>query len=118
MCTLSFEMAYTDDLTPPGGRVDVETVPVPLDCTDGFAEAFYGRPEAFLDPVVRHAQSGWTLLDPNQIDHAVRHLSADLRDGTWDRRHGHLRTQPTHVGAVRLVTAHGAAASRRSAEHA
>jgi SAM-dependent methyltransferase len=33
-----------------GGRTEVIPVPIPLDCTDGFLEAFYGRPEALLDP--------------------------------------------------------------------
>lgn len=89
-----------------GGVVTVDTVPVPQDCTDGFAEAFYGRPEAFLDPDVRRAQSGWTFLAPARIEQAVGQLRADLDDGSWDRRHGHLRSEPTHLGAVRLITAH------------
>jgi SAM-dependent methyltransferase len=32
-----------------GGQCRVQPVPIPLDCVDGFQEAFYGRPEAFLD---------------------------------------------------------------------
>ena len=40
-----------------GGNADVETVPVPIDCVDGFTEAYYARPEAFLDPEVRRSQS-------------------------------------------------------------
>jgi hypothetical protein len=35
----------------------VHPVPIPFDCVDGFTEAFYGRPEAFLDPAVRRSQS-------------------------------------------------------------
>src|SRR6185503_13165901 len=42
----------------------VTEVPVPLDCVDGFLEAFYGRPEAFADPAVRRSQSSWSFLDP------------------------------------------------------
>jgi hypothetical protein len=44
-----------------GGRTEVQPVPIPIDCTDGFTEAFYARPEQFLDPEVRRAQSVWGL---------------------------------------------------------
>lgn len=89
-----------------GGRVEVTAVPVPLDCTDGFGEAYYGRPEAFLDAEVRAAQSGWVLTDPTAVGAGVARLRADLDSGAWDARFGHLRRQPERVGAVRLVVAH------------
>ena len=38
---------------------EASAVPIPLDCVDGFIEAYYGRPEAFLDPEIRAAQSAW-----------------------------------------------------------
>lgn len=40
-----------------GSHVTVSTVPIPLDCTDGFSEAYYGRPERLLDPGARRANS-------------------------------------------------------------
>ena len=40
----------TAALAPGSAEVSVDSVPVPWDCTDGFGEAFYGRPEAFLRP--------------------------------------------------------------------
>src|SRR6185437_2069847 len=40
-----------------GGRLSVRPLTIPLDCRDGFADAFYGRPEAMLEPAVRRAQS-------------------------------------------------------------
>ncbi|MFD9428522.1 MULTISPECIES: hypothetical protein [unclassified Streptomyces] len=39
------------------------TVPIPLDCTDGFDEAYYGRPEMLLDPAARQACSAWSFVD-------------------------------------------------------
>lgn len=89
-----------------GGRVEVEHVPVPLDCRDGFNEAYYGRPEMFLDRGARLACSSWSLVDPIVVERFVRHLSADLADGTWDARHGHLRTQPFFNSPLRLVVGH------------
>jgi hypothetical protein len=88
-----------------GGTSTVRTVPIPLDCVDGFGEAFYGRPEAFLDARVRRSQSGWRFVDEVPAERAVAALRADLASGEWDRRHGALRRQPEYLGAVRLVTA-------------
>jgi hypothetical protein len=86
-----------------GGEVDVIDVPIPIDCTDGFGEAYYARPEAFLAPDVRAAQSGWVLTDPDAVDRGIAKLADDLASGRWDERHGHLRSQPERVGAVRLI---------------
>ncbi len=88
-----------------GGTVEVATVPVPVDCTDGFGEAFYARPERLLDPAVRLAQSAWGFVDAEAVDRFVTRLSADLASGEWDRRYGELRRQPEFVGSLRLLTA-------------
>jgi SAM-dependent methyltransferase len=89
-----------------GGRVTVDEVPVPRDCTDGFTEAFYARPERFLDEGVRRSQSVWTFVDPAVEARFVRRLAADLDSGEWDRRFGHHRQMPAFDGALRLITAH------------
>jgi len=86
-----------------GGGCEVRAVPIPLDCADGFSEAFYGRPEQFLDPAVRKSQSAWGFVEPAVEARAVVALAADLASGAWDTRHGHLRTQPWFDGAVRLI---------------
>ncbi len=90
-----------------GGTTEVSALPVPLDCTDGFVEAYYGRPEAFLDPAVRAAQSAWQFADPEAVAAGLDRLADDLTSGEWDARHGHLRTQPELVCAIRLVVATG-----------
>ncbi len=86
-----------------GGEATVEHVPVAADCTDGFTEAFFGRPEAFLDPEVRRSQSAWSFVAPTVAEDYARHLGDDLASGRWDARHGVLRTQPEFDGALRLV---------------
>src|SRR5262249_55449224 len=78
----------------PGRPAAATVVPVPLDCTDGFNEAYYGRPEALLDPGARLSCSAWSFVDAAVHDRFTAHLSRDLADGTWDERHGHLRTLP------------------------
>jgi len=89
-------------------------VPVPFDCSDGFTEAYYGRPEAFLDPAVRRSQSAWSFVEAGAEARAVDNLASDLASGRWDERFGHLRHQPTFVGSLRLVVGPGA---RRRHDH-
>jgi hypothetical protein len=87
-----------------GGRSTVTTVPIPHDCVDGFGEAFYGRPEAFLDADVRRAQSMWGFIDAATEAATVDRLRSALTDGSWDAHHGRLRTTPTYEGSLRLIT--------------
>jgi SAM-dependent methyltransferase len=87
-----------------GGAVTIANVPIPLDCTDGFNEAYYGRPEALLDPAARLSCSAWSFPGPDVHERFTRELGRDLADGTWDRRHGQLRTQPAFDGSLILVT--------------
>lgn len=91
-----------------GPRATAVPVPVPFDCSDGFTEAFYGRPEAFLDPAVRRSQSAWSFVGARAEARAVDNLASDLTSGRWDERFGHLRRQPTFVGSLRLVVGPGA----------
>lgn len=86
-------------------RGDVETtnVPIPLDCTDGFNEAYYGRPEMLLDPGARRACSAWSFVEPAAIARFERELKRDLADGSWDKEYGGLRTQRTFHGSLLLI---------------
>ena len=88
-----------------GGRAEVWPVPIPLDCSDGFNEAYYGRPEMLLEPEARRACSAWSFVEPAIVARFEARLRADLADGSWDARHGHLRTQPSLDGSLRLVVA-------------
>jgi SAM-dependent methyltransferase len=86
-----------------GGRTRVELIPTPADCTDGFFEAYWNRPEVLLDPDVRAGQSVWKHLDPGVEEEIVERLRAELESGAWDRDHGHLRALDSFDGALRLV---------------
>jgi SAM-dependent methyltransferase len=89
-----------------GGTTIVTPMPIPIDCVDGFTEAFYARPERFLDEAVRKSQSAWIFLEPGVESRAVAHIETDLGSGEWDRKHSALRTQPEFIGSLRLITAH------------
>ena len=86
-----------------GGRTRVEHIATPGDCTDGFFEAFWRRPEVLLDPEVRRAQSVWALLEPGVEQSIVERLTTALDCGKWDAEHGYLREQQELDGALRLV---------------
>jgi len=91
-----------------GGRTRVERISTPADCSDGFFEAFWNRPEQLLDPAVRAAQSMWELLEPGVEERIVNRLGSSLRSGEWDARHGHLRSLAQYDGALRLVVSESA----------
>ncbi|MEU9116294.1 methyltransferase domain-containing protein [Streptomyces sp. NPDC048483] len=86
-----------------GGRTTVQPVPVPLDCTDGFNEAYYGRPERLLDPGARQACSAWSFVDEEARARFAADLRRDLASGAWDERYGKLRQQPYFKGSLMLL---------------
>lgn len=83
--------------------VQVEPVPVPHDCLDGFYGAYWRRPEAYLLPVVRRSISALALLDEDLVDRAVRRLASDLDTGRWQQRYGHLLEADSLDLGYRLV---------------
>ena len=87
------------------GKVTVEAVPIPRECTDGFFIALWDRPELHLDPEVRRGSTIWHEMEPEQIARGLAALGADLESGRWDQRHGHLRedTEELDLGLRLLV---------------
>jgi len=86
-----------------GGEVDVAAPPIPHDCVDGFIEAYYARPEAFLDADVRVAQSAWAHTEVD-VTEGLAKLRSDLESGVWEARYGDLRERPDYIGSLRLIT--------------
>ena len=88
-----------------GGRARVQALPIPLNCVDGFGEAYYGRPEMILDPGARKANSAWSFVPEDEAERSVERLRADLESGIWDQRYGKLRQQESFEGSLVLVVA-------------
>ncbi|WP_342629664.1 class I SAM-dependent methyltransferase [Nguyenibacter vanlangensis] len=86
-----------------GPNTQIISVPIPFDCTDGFSEAYYGRPEMLLDPGARRANSAWSFVAPDAEAAFVARLTCDLEDGVWDARYGALRHQSAFDGSLRLI---------------
>ncbi len=79
-------------------------MPIPFDCVDGFNEAYYGRPEMFLDPGARLSCSAWSFIEPAAAEAAVPvwQMISTRRLGC---RYGDLRQQPSYEGSLRLYVA-------------
>ena len=68
----------------------IEPVLIPWDCADGFYEAYWRRPEAYLDDRVRRGVSVWARVGPDAEQRAVRSLRDDLASGRWAERNSEL----------------------------
>jgi SAM-dependent methyltransferase len=87
------------------GRVTIEPVPVPADCTDGFTAAYWRRPNAYLDEAVRANMSTFALLDDRVVADGVARLERDLSDSSWQSRYASLLTLSELDVGYRLVVA-------------
>jgi SAM-dependent methyltransferase len=88
-----------------GGATSVEALPVPWDCVDGFAGAFWRRPERYLDPRVRAGISVLAELAPAEVEAGMARLAADVESGAWaDRYSGLLEIDELDVGMRLVVT--------------
>ena len=83
----------------------VEPVPIPWDCADGFFEAYWRQPEAYLDEGVRRGVSVWARVGPQAEQRAVRSLRDDLASGRWAERNGDLLTLDQADLGLRLLIA-------------
>ena len=87
------------------GADRIEVVPVPADCVDGFIVAYWRRPERYLSPEVRAADSGFARLAPRLVEPAMARLKEDLDSGAWHERYADLLTLDELDAGLRLVVA-------------
>ena len=83
----------------------VVPVPVPADCIDGFAGAYWCRPESYLEPSVRAGISCLAQLEPGVVERGLQRLRGDLASGEWDARYGYLREFPELDLGYRMLIA-------------
>jgi SAM-dependent methyltransferase len=86
-------------------RVEVQVVPVPADCTDGFASAYWQRPDRYLSPTARASISAFARLNDADVDPGMARLARDLESGNWQKRHAELLTLDSLDTGLRLVIA-------------
>src|SRR4051794_603974 len=83
----------------------VEPVPIPWDCADGFFEAYWRQPEAYLEESVRRGMSIWSTLGAAVEERAVRRLGDDLSSGRWQDRNRELLNHDEADLGLRLMVA-------------
>jgi hypothetical protein len=67
-------------------------------------EAYWRRPEAYLDEDVRRGISLWTTLGPDIEARAVERLRKDVESGRWaDRNRDLMNLDAVDLGARLLV---------------
>ena len=82
-----------------------EPVLIPWDCADGFFEAYWRRPGAYLDDQVRRGVSVWARVGLEAEQRAVRSLRDDLVSGRWAERNRDLvALDAAELGLRLLVT--------------
>ena len=92
-------------LTELANAIGARTQPVliPWDCADGFFEAYWRRPEAYLDDRVRRGVSVWARVGLETEQRAVRSLRADLASGRWAERNRDLSDLDAAELGLRLL---------------
>jgi SAM-dependent methyltransferase len=83
----------------------LEPVLIPWDCADGFYEAYWRRPEEYLDEHVRRGISIWARVGPDAEQRAVRSLRDDLASGRWAERNRDLVDLDAAELGLRLLIA-------------
>jgi SAM-dependent methyltransferase len=83
----------------------MEPVLVPWDCADGFFEAYWRRPEAYLDENVRRGISVWAAVGREAERRAVHSLRDDLATGRWAVRNRDLLDLEAAELGLRLLIA-------------
>jgi SAM-dependent methyltransferase len=83
--------------------VEVIPVPIPADCRDGFLGAYWKRPRAYLDPLVRGSISTFSRIGDIGAD--LARLETDIESGAWEQRYSNLQNLSELDLGYRLVIA-------------
>ena len=83
----------------------MEPVLIPWDCADGFFEAYWRRPEAYLDEKIRRGISVFARVGPDAEQRAVHSLRDDLASGRWAERNRDILDLDAAELGLRLLIA-------------
>jgi SAM-dependent methyltransferase len=87
-------------------EAEMEIVPIPWDCVDGFFHAYWRRPHGYLQEQVRRGTSVWARVGPQVEQRAIEALTADLASGAWQEQNRELIHLPEADLGARLLIAH------------
>jgi SAM-dependent methyltransferase len=86
------------------GALETIIVPIPEDCSDGFLGAYWKRPRAYLDPLVREGISTFSKI--GNVDPQLARLRSDIASGAWEQRYGSLMDVKALDLGYRILIAH------------
>ena len=85
------------------GPVESIAVPIPEDCRDGFLGAYWKRPRAYLDRMVRNSISTFSKI--GNVDLQLARLENDIMSGKWEQRYCGLQNLSSLDLGYRIVIA-------------
>jgi SAM-dependent methyltransferase len=86
------------------GPLETIAVPVPEDCRDGFLGAYWKRPSAYLDPIVRASISTFSKI--GNVDSQLARLESDIVSGAWEQRYRSLMDLKALDLGYRILISH------------
>ncbi len=84
-------------------QVTVSTLKIPADCIDGFLGAYWCRPEAYLDELVRANMSTFSKI--SKLAEGLAQLRSDLEDGAWGSKNRDVLSSHFLDAGYRIVIA-------------
>jgi SAM-dependent methyltransferase len=85
------------------GSIDVVPVLIPADCRDGFLGAYWRRPSAYLDPLVRQCISIFSKIAAPEMEAGLTRLRIDIESGAWAKRYAAIADKDALDLGYRLV---------------
>jgi SAM-dependent methyltransferase len=85
------------------GPTTTQPLLIPAHLRDGVLAAHWARPAAYLDADVRANMSGIATSDQALVREGIARLKADLHDGTWRERYGHLARTDAYDAGYQLI---------------
>ncbi|MEM6429433.1 MAG: class I SAM-dependent methyltransferase [Deinococcota bacterium] len=83
--------------------VKISPLRIPDDCQDGFFAAFWKRPEAYLDGMVRQSMSPFAKV--SNLSEGLQKLTDDLASGAWASKNHALLEMSFFDAGYRLISA-------------
>lgn len=84
-------------------HIDVSVLKIPADCVDGFFGAYWCRPEAYLNELVRANMS--TFWKIKNLDAGLARLESDLKSGVWESSNSELLNSDYLDAGYKIVIA-------------
>ena len=87
-----------------GTKAAITHFPLPHDLKDWFFYSAWRYPEKYLQDDFRNGISCFSMCVEEPTGFAVKKLSSDLQNGTWDKKYGHFRKMEHYNGGYYFLS--------------